>query len=99
VTVAVAACLELVCQECGRAFTPRRRVDAKTCSSPCRQAAYRKRLDRVEREARRWRLQEVLKLRREGRVGAEDALAVVVWPSRELLNVSRQAARQKERAA
>ena len=34
---------EKVCEVCGKAFTATRR-DTKTCSSPCRQKAYRRRV-------------------------------------------------------
>jgi DNA-directed RNA polymerase subunit RPC12/RpoP len=85
----------LACQSCGRTFTPVRRSDAKTCSSPCRQCAYRQRLKEHETAARQWWLHQALKLRCQGEVSPADALLLVVAPSPKLRRRSLEAVRPR----
>ena len=80
-----------LCAVCGREFKPKRRGDAKTCSSACRQRLYRERRDRIELDALVLRHDKALNLVRRRQYDRWDALADVVWPSPALAEASRLA--------
>ena len=92
---------ERLCEDCGEAFTPRRRSNARFCGDTCKHRGRRRRqqskvprtepgvrLDPVEERALLLRRNKALRLRRAGYFNGLEALLLVVAPSPDVREAS-----------